>query len=104
MEEIRFVVTPPCGKCKPLKEYRRRFCCIGCSKLREETETPHLRKRIIKSKKQRDKQICELRQKGLTLTQISKKMEMPRSTIQSILKVKYSKSEEADYQLRKKAS
>lgn len=93
VEEIRWVETPPCGRCVPDAVRKVRPQCVGCTRLfAAAAETPaqkneannYSRLRAFQQKK-RDQKIIALKQTGLSLREIGLMLGMPRSTVNNAL-------------------
>lgn len=93
MEEIVWIETPGCSKCRPDASYRRRRSCIGCDKLM--VRPKKVRRFRIKAavtpaaqRDERDRNVFLFRSQGMSYGRIATELKLPRSTVQSILSKK----------------
>lgn len=89
MEEIRFIETPKCARCRPQPEYRRRYACMGCEKL---LPPPPKRVKTRAAPARRGSPgVCNretvraMREKGYSYGRIARELGLSRSTVQSVI-------------------
>ncbi len=91
MEEIRWIETPPCRSCVPQPEFRRRYACLGCEKLRPRPEKRRRKADHPTASAQRRYdpreavRICAMRAAGRSYGEIAASLSLPRSTVQGIV-------------------
>jgi hypothetical protein len=89
MEEIKWIVTPPCRLCAAPPEFKRRYACLGCEKLHKNEKQPavKVKHRLSKAElRQRNARIAALRKDGASYERIAVMLKMPRATVQSAAK------------------
>lgn len=90
MEEMHWITTPKCSKCKPEPCFEHRYACIGCDKLHVRPK-PKPRRTVLKhtirppERDSRDQTVVALRSQGLSYGGIADTLGIPRSTVQSII-------------------
>lgn len=90
MEEIRWIETPNCRSCVPRPEYRRRFACLGCERLRPKPpagKKPACRppKPARRHPPEQKGTILAMRERGCSYGRIAAALSLPRSTVQGII-------------------
>ena len=90
MEDIVWVETPKCSKCRPDEGSRHRLPCIGCSRLMEQPKKicrrlPAENEKPAQRRSERNKSIVLLRSEGMSYGKIARTLGIPRSTVQSIV-------------------
>lgn len=89
MEEIRFIETPECARCRPQPEYRRRYACMGCEKLRppapERKKVPAAPARRKNPGVFRREAILAMREAGYSYGRIAQETGIARSTVQGVI-------------------
>lgn len=88
MEEIRWIETPPCRGCVPRPEFRRRYACLGCEKLRPEKRRRKAARPTAPAQRRygprEAARICAMRAAGRSYGEIAAALSLPRSTVQGI--------------------
>lgn len=89
MEEIRWIETPVCRACVPRPEFRRRYACLGCEKLRPRQGGQKRTGRKAKPAQRRYdaaqlEAVRRLRAAGYSYGRIAQQLALPRSTVQGI--------------------
>lgn len=92
--DIQWIETPKCSECSELSPIKGRYCCLGCYKslkkkvkAKEKRQHSHL---LEKEYKERIKEVVRLRFEGKSYAAIGIQLNIPRSTVQSII-VAYNK-------------
>lgn len=83
-ETIVWIQTPKCRDCSPSAIMKRRLPCLGCTREPEKPGLPAGPKngKLRKTRqKLRDAEIGRLREKKLSITAISRQLDLPRSTV-----------------------
>jgi hypothetical protein len=84
MEEIKWVITPPCKECPATPEIARRYPCIGCEKQHRKNESckPIIKRSIGGADRMlRNRKIGEMRENAFSYERIAILLKIPRATV-----------------------
>lgn len=103
MFEIKWVETPKCSECHYNEPIKGRYCCLGCYKKKEKTQKnskkrwhSHLSE---KENELRKEEILALKNEGKSYAFIGVKLNLSRSTVQSIVRAFNNKSIKINHEL-----
>lgn len=83
---INWVETPKCSECNLSEPIKGRYCCLGCYKKKKDNKKRQRSHLLNEECQDKRNEIIALRREGKSYALIGLKLNLSRSTVQSIIR------------------